>query len=65
MNGKFSDWRNISSGVPQISVLGPILFLMSINDLDEDVKCKIPKFADDTKIATRVNILITATRITK
>ena len=54
LNGKFSDWRNVSSGVPQGSVLVPILFLIYINDLDEDVKCKISKFADDTKIANRV-----------
>ena len=54
LNGKFSDWRTVSSGVPQGSVLGPILFLVYINDLDENVKCKISKFADDTKIANKV-----------
>ena len=54
LNGNSSDWRNVSSGVPQGSVLGPILFLIYINALDEDVKCKISKFADDTKIANRV-----------
>lgn len=55
INGKSSDWTNVSSGVPQGSVLGPILFIIYINDIDENIKCKISKFADDTKIANRAD----------
>ena len=54
INGKESNWTNVTSGVPQGSVLGPILFLVYINDIDEGLTCIISKFADDTKIANTV-----------
>ena len=46
----YSDWAPILSGVPQGSVLGPLLFLIFVNDLEEGIKSKIKFFADDTSL---------------
>ena len=53
VDGDVSNWKSVLSGVPQGSVLGPILFLVYINDLEEGVIGKILKFADDTKLFTK------------
>ena len=50
LNGEEAEWVDVSSGVTQGSVLGPLPFLIYINDMDECVKSKIFKFADDAKI---------------
>jgi hypothetical protein len=52
LNGARSGWQRVLSGVPQGSVLGPILFLVFINNLDAMAQMitEIKKFADDTKL---------------
>uniref|UniRef100_K7F0D5 Reverse transcriptase domain-containing protein n=1 Tax=Pelodiscus sinensis TaxID=13735 RepID=K7F0D5_PELSI len=50
INGQFSEWREVTYGVPQRSILGPILFNLFINDLEKGVNSEAATFADDTKL---------------
>ena len=60
LNRQTSNWENIHAGVPQGSILKPLLFLIYINDLAENLSSNPKLFADDTSLFSAVRDLNTS-----
>ena len=57
INGLESDWRNVTSGIPQGSVIGPVLILVFINDFPCVIEVLLKLFADDAKVYNIISSL--------
>ena len=55
LNGQHSSWDNVNAGISQGSILGPLLFLIYINDLPNDLFSNCKLFANDTSVFSAVN----------
>ena len=54
LNGQTSDWETIQAGVLQGSILGPLFFLVYINDLTDNLNSNVKLFTDDTSLFTEI-----------
>lgn len=61
----FSKWFDVTSGVPQGSVLGPLLFLLFVNDLPQWITTNIRMFADDTKLWHKISSSLDSQQLQK
>ena len=62
LNGQNSLWTNVHAGVPQGSILGPLLFLININDLLDNLTSNAKLFADDTSLFSVVHDVSTSAK---
>ena len=61
LNGQSSNWVDVKAGVPQGSIMGPLLFLIYINDLPEGLITNAKLFADDTSLFSVVRDIAAST----
>ena len=60
LNGQNFSWANVEAGVPQGSILGPLLFLIYIDDLPDNLSANVKLFADDTSLFSVVHDITTS-----